>query len=81
MKYLNFISYVVEDYGKTDWNQFTQDEKMVTQNMVLLVGLLYKMCQVNLVKKSNNEKDMNTINKDAVYQSIENADRVLGEVA
>lgn len=80
-KYLNSISYTVEECGKTDWNQFTQSEKLATQNLVLLVGLLYKMCQVNLVKKSNNENDMNTINKEAVSKSIENANRVLDEVA
>lgn len=83
-KYLerfNFISYVVNNLNKTDWNEFIEKEKMATKNTVLLVGLLYKMCQINLVTKAENENDMNIINKNAVDEAILNSQQVLENVA
>lgn len=83
-KYLesfNYISYVVNRLHKTDWNEFSDEEKTATQNTVLLVGLLYKMCQVNIVKKSKDESQMNTINSEVIEESIKNADQVLGSAA
>lgn len=79
-KYLesfNYISYVVNKLGKTDWNDFSDAEKVATQNAVMLVGLLYKMSQVSLVKKADNDKEMNTINKNEVNESIRNAQQVM----
>lgn len=83
-KYLenfNYISYIVNKQNKRDWNEFTIDEKLATHNTVLLVGLLYKMCQVNLVLKSEKKDDMNKINKDEVDKTVKYAEEVLKEVA
>lgn len=77
----NYVSYVVNKLHRTDWNDFTEEEKIATQNTVLLVGLLYKMCQVSLVKKAENEKDMNTINKQEIEESISSAKTVMGNLA
>lgn len=77
----NYVSYVVNKINKTDWNEFTKQEKVATQNTVLLVGLLYKMCQVSLVNKADSDSEMNTINKTAVDDSIKNAEQVLEQVA
>ena len=77
----NYVSYVVNKLHRTDWNDFTEEEKIATQNTVLLVGLLYKMCQVSLVKKAENEKDMNTINKQEIEESISSARTVMGNLA
>lgn len=83
-KYLenfHYISTVVNRYNKTDWNEFSDEEKNRTHNTVMLVGLLYKMCQVNLVIKTDNEDGINTINKEAVNEAIETSNRVLKDVA
>ena len=63
--------------GHADWNSFTPGEKRLTENTVLLVGLLYNMCKVELVLKSTNEDDINTINRAAVETSIGNANAIL----
>lgn len=63
--------------GKTDWNDFTEKERVVTENTVLLVGLLYKMCKVNLVNKAEKEDEINTINEVAVKESINSSEKVL----
>ena len=43
----------------------------------MLVGLLYKMCKVNLVNKAEKEDEMNTINEAAVKESINSSEKVL----
>ena len=71
------VSYVVNSLGKTKWTDFTEEEKTATQTAVCLVGLLYKMCQVSLVNKASEEKDMNTVNHSAIDESIKEAESVL----
>lgn len=65
----------------TDWRQFTDDQKVMTQNLVLLVGLLNKMCKVKLVLKGSNENDMNKVNKSEVDANIGDANDVISKVA
>lgn len=71
------LSYIVNDLTKTDWNMFTEEEKLVTQNTILLVGLLYTMCKVNLVVKAEKDNEMNSINAKDIHESLRNADIVL----
>lgn len=77
LEHLDELKNIVNLLGHKDWNTFTSEEKKLTENTVLLVGLLYNMCKVELVLKGKTENDMNTINKDAIKQSIENAEAVL----
>ena len=83
-KYLesyNYISYVVNKLHQVDWNEFNKYERVAMENAVLLVGLLYKMCQVSLVNKAKNENDMNTINKSAIDDIIKTSEQILDNVA
>lgn len=75
-----FISYVVNKMNKYDWNEFSDDEKLALENTVLLVGLLYKMCQVNLVIKAKNENEMNTLNRTVVNKTLDGAEKILEEI-
>lgn len=52
----------VIDSGKTEWNAFTQEERLNAENTVLSVGLLYEMCKVKLVLASENDEQKNSIN-------------------
>lgn len=79
-RHLNRLKTIVVMLGHTEWSTFTSEEKKLTDNTVLLVALLYNMCKVELVLKSENENDMNTINKTAVETSIKNANTVLKDV-
>lgn len=61
---------------KNPLKNFTEKEKILTQNLYLLVQLLYHMCQVSLVLKE--EKDgLNILNVDGINNEIANADGVL----
>ena len=50
---------------------------IMVENTVLLVGLLFNMCKVQLVLKAENESQLNTINKKDIRRSINDADRLL----
>lgn len=63
---------------KTDWNQFSVEEKLMTKNLVMLVGLLYRMCRIKLVLKSEN--DLNTVNKTEVDKNSREVEKALEEV-
>ena len=60
-----------------DWYLFILEEKKLTENTVLLVGLLYNMCKVELVLKYNKKDGMNKINKEDIKNSISNAKSIL----
>ena len=77
--HLRRLECVVNDIGKTDWNEFTDGEKLCTENTVLLVGLLYNMCKVELVQQAENKDELNTVNTDAINKSMADAEQVLLE--
>lgn len=79
-KRMEIVSYTVNNLNKTDWNEFTDEEKLILENLVLLVGLLYKMCQVKLVKKAEHDNQMNKINRMGVNTAIDDAKMVLREM-
>lgn len=78
-KHLDELKYIVNCLGHKDWNSFTSEEKKVTENTVLLVGLLYNMCKVELVLKAKQDGDMNTINRKVIETSIKNAENILSD--
>lgn len=78
-KYLNGLKTIVELLGKTDWTQFTPAEILLTENTILLVGLLYKMCSVPMVKQSGSDKQINKANSAEVKECMDNAEKLLEE--
>lgn len=63
--------------NKTDWNSFSPREKTLTENTVLLVGLLHDMCKIQLVTKSEKETGCNAINSKAINKSVADAKRFI----
>lgn len=79
-EHLDVIDRVVNKDGKVQWSDFTEEEKKKTENTVLLVGLLYMMCQVKLVLKQDNE-ELNEVNHRGVEYIDKNASLLLEEIA
>lgn len=79
-KRLTILDQIVNFYEKTDWYEFTEKEKVLTENLVMLVGLLYRMCKVNLVIKSNADNVPNKVNKKDVEEMINTADDVIDQL-
>ena len=80
MKNFARISFTVNNVHITDWSLSTAEEKKALENTVLLVGLLYKMCQVNLVIKAENENEINKINIQAVNEVMQDAEKVSADI-
>lgn len=78
--HLTELKRIVNVWGHNDWNTFTDEEKRITENTVLLVGLLYSMCKVELVKKSTQKDGMNTINQADAKKAMENATHVKQDI-
>ncbi len=66
---------------KCNFKKFTMDEKLVTENTILLVGLLYDMCKVQLVEKSNNKEELSTINEREVNEKILKSEDILKDIS
>lgn len=77
--HLNYLKHVIYDLKKTNWINFTLEEKIWTENTVLLVSILYSMVKTKLVLKSNNEKELNKINKEETERLISDSNRALIE--
>lgn len=78
VKYMDKLRDIVEI--KYKWKDFTDEEKLITENTVLLVGVLYNMCKVKFLKKSNNN-DTNELNNEDIEMAMKNAKEVTDEVA
>lgn len=80
MKRLSILDHIINFEEKMKWSEFSEKEKKLTENTVLLVGLLYQMCKIQLVLKTEKEDELNYVNKVAVNQAISNVDQVIKEL-
>lgn len=80
IEHLNRLKKTVIYDGKTDWRTFTREEDLNGKNTVMLVGLLYEMCKVKLVIKTNNSNGINEVNTE-VYTEVAKAMKIRDMVA
>ena len=78
--HLRKLQHIVIWEGRTDWNTYTVGEQVMIENTVLLVGLLYNMCKVQLVLKSDSENGVNRVNRAEIDKSVTNAKQLTGEI-
>ena len=52
-------------------------QKQILENTTLLVKLLYEMCKLQLVEKTDSKEEVNTVNEDEIQIQIENAENLL----
>ena len=79
-KRMDIMKGVVSVQTKINWDEFTETEKEITENLILLVGLLYKMCQVKLVLQSEDDSEVNKVNKEEIDKNIGHAEEILSEL-
>lgn len=78
-RHLEQLGNIVILGGKTDWLQFSEHEKVLTENTVLLVNLLFQMCKVKLVLESSDTSVPNEVNTVEVEKAISTANSFLEE--
>lgn len=78
-KQLDILNYIVCTLNKRDWNDFSKEEKLITENTALLVGLLYNMGKVEIVLKAKDGSQINSVNKIAINKAMSDAEVFLSE--
>ena len=63
--------------SKVNWNELSDDIKLVVKDTILLVGLLYNMCKVNIVNQPEKEGEPNTVNHQGIDEYIKKAEDVI----
>ena len=64
-------------YNTIDWNNFTLEQQVTVHNTSLLVGVLFNMCKVNIVNKSETEGEKPSINKSDIEQTLQDTETFL----
>lgn len=82
MKQLDKMRNIIESYYEkhVNWQNLSLEEQLVIENMVLIVGVLYNMCKVQLVRKSN-RSDQNIINKTEISKAEKDANDVIEQMS
>lgn len=75
--YLRRLKDIVNSMTPVNWNNFSPEDKLCTENTVLLVGLLYNMCQVKLVVNEGGEDCINEVNQEEIDQAIETSKEMI----
>lgn len=80
-KNLQILDHIMNYEKKTNWKRFSKKDKEVVEQTVLLVGLLFKMCQVKLVLKDKKNKDQNVVNVKGIMDMCSESDRIMESIA
>ena len=77
--HLDKMKQMIEVDHRTDWYAYSDEEQTMVENSAILTQLLYSMCKVQLVIKTNDKNGINKVNTEEVIKSQNNADAVLHE--
>lgn len=66
---------------RTDWLQYNDREKRLVQNTVMLVGLLYKMCKLQLVIPAKTEGALNSVDAYGAANCRSDAKMILRKIS
>ncbi len=77
---LKILDSVINITKKTSWDVFSDKEKILTKNLVLLVGILYEMCKVNLVIKNDDDNSLNEVNRENIIKVCKDAEKLLEDI-
>ncbi len=92
LNYLNRLEHIIEEQEKrkfllarifskkVDYKKFSGEQRQTTENTILLVGLLYEMCKVQVVEKTENEDGLNKINEEAITAQIKKSEEVVSKL-
>lgn len=72
---------IVFEERKRDWDRFTEREKLVFQNTVLLVGMLFKMCSIKVVRDDDDDGSIDSVNTEALDGIKGEAAQLLGDLS
>ena len=65
---------------KTDYKEYTKEERLLVRNSILLVTLMYDMSKVTFVQKAENENSLETVNEKEVKRIVHSAKSSLSTI-
>lgn len=65
-KKFTILKLLINRSRKTSWNDFRDDEKLIFENTILLVGILYNMCKLQLEIDLNENNEISFLNEEEV---------------
>ena len=80
--YINRMRMIVQSHETSgvNWHDFSEGEKLVVSNVVLLVNVLYNMCKVQLVLKSEENPEYNVVNQEEIIKASQAANNAFAQV-
>lgn len=81
VRHVGKVSFIVNELGKTNWNEFNESEKKAFENTVLLVGLLFKLCRTNLVIDDDGDGVTDRVNHRGIKESSKASTMLLEHVS
>lgn len=78
--FLTELDIIINRRKKVNWSDYTDDDKLLVQNLVLLVGVLYRTCQTKIVKEDKDDDGLNEINKRDIKKAVKDCNLVVEEV-
>lgn len=83
--YLDAMSFIIELHGNgqsgCDYASFSQHERNVFKNLVLLVRVLFEMCKAKLVIQKEDQEEINEVNEQEVMSLVRKADETVRAIA
>ncbi len=65
--------------AKVNWKELSEEDQLIIENMVMIVGVLFNMCKVQLVKKSS-RSNTNVVNKEDISNAQTNAQDAIAQL-
>ncbi len=78
-RHLGVLDEMINVRGKRNWNEFTAEEKKIIENCVLLVTVLYNMCNVQFVLREEGKNALNKVNSEGIDFMMQTSQAVLAE--
>ena len=81
LKQLTKMQNIIDSYSekRVNWYNLSREEQFIIENMVLIVGVLYNMCKVQLVRKSACS-GKNIINEIVINKAEKEANEVILQI-
>ncbi len=71
---------IINTEKRLDWDTYTEEEQLLIENTVTLTRLLFKMCQVQLVLKTDDPNEIPELNTDELHAVQADSDRVRARI-
>ena len=67
----------INKLNKSDYELFSDDEKSALEHTIVLVQLLFEMCQVKLVIQSQSDEKVNAVNSEDIEKVFTDANYII----